>query len=102
MDKFEFYSIKLNQRHPEHSEGSPRSGSIISRLRSFATLRMTYLGSYEFSKEFKRDAISLVIEQGYSKVEAARSLGVHSTVLGRWVREYHSFPTFNYTIISQK
>ena len=44
----------------------------------------------EFSKEFKRDAVSLVIEQGYSRVEAARSLGVHSTVLGRWVREYQT------------
>lgn len=42
----------------------------------------------EFSKEFKRDAISLVIEQGYSRMEAANSLGIHSSVLSRWVREY--------------
>ena len=42
----------------------------------------------EFSKEFKRDAISLVIEQGYSRVDAAKSLGVHSALLSRWVREY--------------
>lgn len=42
----------------------------------------------EFSKEFKRDAVSLVIEQGYSRVEAARSLGIHSALMSRWVREH--------------
>ncbi len=42
----------------------------------------------DFSKEFNRYAISLVIEQGYSRVEAARSLGLHSALLSRWVREY--------------
>lgn len=42
----------------------------------------------EYTKEFKRDAISLVLEQGYSQVEAAKSLGIHSGVLSRWVREY--------------
>lgn len=44
----------------------------------------------EFSKEFKRGAISLVLEQGYSRVEAARSLGLHSALLSRWVREYQT------------
>jgi len=44
----------------------------------------------EFSKEFKRDAISLVIEQGYSRVEAGRSLGIHSALLSRWIREYQA------------
>ena len=42
----------------------------------------------EFSKEFKRDAVSLVAEQGYSRIEAARSLDLHSALLSRWVREY--------------
>ena len=42
----------------------------------------------EFSKEFKRDALSLVIDQGYSRVDAARSLGLHSALLSRWVREH--------------
>lgn len=41
-----------------------------------------------FSKEFKRDAISLVIEQGYSRTEASRSLGIHTALLGRWIREH--------------
>ena len=42
----------------------------------------------EFSKEFKIDAVSLVIEQDYSRIEAARSLDIHASVLNRWVREY--------------
>ena len=42
----------------------------------------------EFSKEFKRDAISLVIDQGYTRIEAAKSLDIHSALLSRWVREY--------------
>lgn len=42
----------------------------------------------EYTKEFKRDAISLVIEQGYSQADAAKSLGVHAALLSRWIREY--------------
>ena len=38
--------------------------------------------SREFSKAFKRDTVSLVIEQGYSRVEAARSLDIHTALLG--------------------
>ena len=42
----------------------------------------------EYTKEFKRDAISLVLDQGYSKTEAAKSLGIHPTIVSCWVREY--------------
>lgn len=42
----------------------------------------------KYSKEFKLDAISLVIEQNYSRAEAAKSLGVRSELIGRWIREY--------------
>ena len=41
-----------------------------------------------FSKEFKQDAVSLVIDQGYNCVDAAKSLGVHDKTLSRWVKEY--------------
>jgi len=41
----------------------------------------------KYSKEFKLDAISLVLEQGYSRVEAARSLEINANMLGRWVKE---------------
>ena len=43
-----------------------------------------------FSKEFKQDAVSLVIEQGYSCMEAAKSLDIRYNILTRWVREYKS------------
>jgi hypothetical protein len=44
----------------------------------------------QYSKQFKLDAISLVQEQGYSKSEAARSLGINANVLGRWIKEHES------------
>jgi len=40
-----------------------------------------------YSKEFKLDAISLVKDQGYSRVEAARSLDINANMLGRWIKE---------------
>jgi transposase len=41
-----------------------------------------------YSKEFKLDAISLVLEQGYSRSEAARSLGITPDLVARWAREH--------------
>ena len=41
----------------------------------------------QYSKEFKLDAVSLVLEQGYSRSEAARNLGVTPDLVARWVRE---------------
>jgi transposase len=41
-----------------------------------------------FSKEFKQDAVSLVIDQGYSCSEAARSLGISQPLLSRWIKEF--------------
>ncbi|WP_089153640.1 IS3 family transposase [Photobacterium proteolyticum] len=38
-----------------------------------------------FSSEFKMDAASLVLDQGYSIAEAARSLDIGETALRRWV-----------------
>ena len=38
-----------------------------------------------YSKEFKLDAVSLVTEQNYKVAEAARSLGISSNMLGRWL-----------------
>ncbi|MCG1040649.1 MULTISPECIES: IS3 family transposase [Burkholderiaceae] len=38
-----------------------------------------------FSPEFKQQAACLVLEQGYSHMEASRSVGVGETVLRRWV-----------------
>ena len=41
-----------------------------------------------YTKEFKLDAVSLVLEQGYTRAEAAKSLGVNANVLGRWIKEF--------------
>ena len=41
-----------------------------------------------YSKEFKLDAVNLVLEQNYTKAAAARSLDVNPNLLGRWVNEF--------------
>jgi len=43
-----------------------------------------------YTKEFKLDAISLVVNQGFTIAEAARSLEIRANMLGRWVRENHA------------
>ena len=40
-----------------------------------------------FSAEFKREAAGLVLDQGYSHIEACRSLGVVESALRRWVNQ---------------
>jgi len=44
-----------------------------------------------FTPEFKREAACLVLDQGYSHAEAARSLGFVESVLRRWVGGLISF-----------
>ena len=39
------------------------------------------------NQEFKREAVALVIDHGYSAAAAGRSLGVHGALIGRWRRE---------------
>ncbi|HHQ4469554.1 TPA: transposase, partial [Aeromonas veronii] len=43
-----------------------------------------------FTAEFKLEAASLVLDQGYSVPEASRSLDVGETVLRRWVQQRQS------------
>ena len=40
-----------------------------------------------FSQEFKLDSAKLVLDEGYSFPEAARSLEVGETALRRWVKQ---------------
>ena len=40
-----------------------------------------------YTKEFKLDAINLVLDQELTIAEAARSLGIRANMLGRWVKE---------------
>lgn len=41
----------------------------------------------QYIKEFKLDAISLLLDQGFTIAEAARSLGIRANMLGRWIKE---------------
>ena len=41
-----------------------------------------------FSPEFKQQAAGLVLDQGYSHIEASRSVGVAESVLRRWAYEH--------------
>jgi transposase len=49
-----------------------------------AKIRRTY------TREFKVEAVKLVTEQGYSVAEAARSLGVHQTLLRSWKQAFQA------------
>ena len=40
-----------------------------------------------FTEEFKRDAVRLVTNEGYSFAEAGRSLGVRGDMISRWKRQ---------------
>jgi len=41
-----------------------------------------------YTDEFKADAVSLVVDHGYSCAEAARRLGINPNNVNRWVREH--------------
>ena len=43
-----------------------------------------------YSAEYRHDAMRLVLEQGYSQAEAARSLGIGCTAISRWVQEFQA------------
>lgn len=38
----------------------------------------------QYTKEFKEEAVALVVEQGYSVPEAAKSLGISDSLLYNW------------------
>jgi transposase len=41
----------------------------------------------QYSAEFKREAVELVTNKGYTIAQAARNLGITDKILGRWRRE---------------
>ena len=47
---------------------------------------MTKRKRKKYSDEFKEEAVKLVVEQGYKITEASRNLGIHDSLLRRWVR----------------
>jgi len=51
-----------------------------------------------YTQEFKREAVDLIVVQGYSIAEAARNLGLNYNMLSRWKIERekggdHAFPS---------
>lgn len=43
-----------------------------------------------FSREFKREAVLLVLEQGYSVSQTCLAIDVGETALRRWIGQYQS------------
>tara|TARA_Y100000815_G_scaffold114074_1_gene103101 strand:- start:141 stop:437 length:297 start_codon:yes stop_codon:yes gene_type:complete len=41
-----------------------------------------------YTKEFKLDAVSLVLDQGHSRTDVAKMLDVNNQMISRWVKEY--------------
>jgi len=41
----------------------------------------------KYTEEFKREAVKLVLNHGYSQTEAANSLGINHRNINRWVFE---------------
>lgn len=44
----------------------------------------------KFDKEFKQEAVKMVLEGGMSKAEVGRRLGVDSNLIGNWVRAFEA------------
>jgi len=42
----------------------------------------------KYSKQFKIDAVNLVLKQGFNAAEAARNLDVNENLLRRWKKEF--------------
>ncbi len=51
---------------------------------------MTKQKRRRFTEEFKREAVRLVTDQGYSFGEAGRSLGVRGDLISRWKRRFEA------------
>lgn len=41
----------------------------------------------KFTKEFKQEAVNLVIDKGMKQADVSADLGINSTVLARWILE---------------
>lgn len=43
------------------------------------------MGRRELSEEFKREAVGLVLEHGYTVTKAAKAMGIGESALRRWI-----------------
>ena len=46
----------------------------------------------KFTREFKLEAVKLIKERGVAVAQASRDLGVHQTVLRKWVKDFADDP----------
>ena len=43
-----------------------------------------------YTEDFKREAVRLVVDEGYSVAEAAKNLGIHDNLLRNWKQKFES------------
>jgi len=55
---------------------------------------MSKRGRREYDKEFKREAVRLVTEEGRKASEVERNLGIGKSTVSRWVREMSGDPEY--------
>jgi transposase len=55
-----------------------------------------------FSREFKVEAVRLVVSEGVAMAQAARDLGIHANVLRNWVREHRADPQHAFPGVGQQ
>lgn len=44
----------------------------------------------KYTDDFKRDAVALVTQQGYSVSEAGKSLGINDNLIHKWRRQFEA------------
>ena len=49
----------------------------------------------QYPKAFKEEAVALVLDQGYSVPEAAKSLGIATNMLYRWKQQFEEQDQLN-------
>ena len=47
-----------------------------------------------YDREFKREAVKLVIEEGRAVAGVARNLGIHENLLHKWKKQYEEDPQY--------
>ena len=55
---------------------------------------MSKKGRREYDKEFKREAVRLVTEEGRRASEVERNLGIGKSTVSRWIREFKESPEY--------
>ena len=48
----------------------------------------------KYNKEFKREAVRLVLEEGRTATEVERNLGTGKNMVSRWVKEFQEEPGY--------